>query len=80
MKPFNIQNPFLVRSNRMSVSFNFRSNLSIRFEVTDQALIMMSEWPDVTILTPLTDNEHDDEVRRELLNRTEFQRQLDDFR
>lgn len=40
----------------------------------------MSEWPDVSVLAPMPEDDHNDEMRREQLNRTEFQRQLDDFR
>ncbi|XP_055911221.1 uncharacterized protein LOC129945467 isoform X3 [Eupeodes corollae] len=52
-----------------------RSNLTQRFAVTDQALNNMSTWSEVSVPTS-----PDDEDYGVLLNRSEFQNRLNDFR
>uniref|UniRef100_A0A1A9VKM1 guanylate cyclase n=1 Tax=Glossina austeni TaxID=7395 RepID=A0A1A9VKM1_GLOAU len=52
-----------------------RSNLAQRFKVTDQALNNMTTWSEVSV--PTSPDDDDEEV---LLNRTEFQNRLNEFR
>ncbi|XP_037955770.1 uncharacterized protein LOC119685537 [Teleopsis dalmanni] len=52
-----------------------RSNLTQRFAVTDQALNNMTTWSEISVPTSPEDDE--DEV---MLNRTEFQNRLNEFR
>ncbi|KAI9578053.1 hypothetical protein GQX74_013947 [Glossina fuscipes] len=52
-----------------------RSNLTQRFTVTDQALNNMTTWSEVSV--PTSPDDDDEEV---LLNRTEFQNRLNEFR
>lgn len=70
-------------------AFRFkRSNLSQRFSVTNQALVNLTEWPDVNV--PITSDDILSILNKQpqswdgipfgKLNRTEFLRQLNDFR
>lgn len=66
----------------------WRSNLSQRFSVTNQALVNLTEWPDVNV--PITSDDILSILNKQpqswdgipfgKLNRTEFLRQLNDFR
>lgn len=53
----------------------YRSNLTQRFIITDQALNNMTTWSEVSVPTSADDDEPE-----ELLNRTEFQIRLNEFR
>lgn len=55
--------------------FRYSSNLTQRFAVTDQALNNMTTWSEVSV--PTSPDDDDYEV---LLNRTEFQSRLNEFR
>lgn len=63
---------------------SFRSNLSSRFAVTNDALNNLLEFPDLNVPIFIDDmlNKQmmDDGVQLNKLNRTEFIRQLEDFR
>lgn len=70
------------------MNFDLRSNLSQRFSVTNQALVNLTEWPDVNV--PITSDDILSILNKQpqswdgipfgKLNRTEFLRQLNDFR
>lgn len=68
----------------LNCSFDFlnfsRSNLSSRFAVTNEALNNLPEFPDLNVPILVDDILSKQVVQSNKLNRTEFIRQLEDFR